>query len=42
MTPIVCIGNQHIDKKLKEIMKVCLTIELKTLQYHKHHNLLIF
>ena len=30
MTPIVCIGNQHIDKKIKEIMKVCLTIELKT------------
>jgi hypothetical protein len=30
MTPIICIGNQHIDKKIKEIMKVCLTIELKT------------
>ena len=30
MTPIICIGNQHIDKKIKEIMRVCLTIELKT------------
>tara|TARA_A100001015_G_scaffold317259_1_gene433769 strand:+ start:69 stop:1370 length:1302 start_codon:yes stop_codon:yes gene_type:complete len=30
MTPIICIGNQHIDKKIKEIMKVCVTIELKT------------
>ena len=30
MIPIICIGNQHIDKKIKEIMKVCVTIELKT------------
>jgi len=30
MIPIVCIGSQHIDKKIKEIMKVCVTIELKT------------
>jgi hypothetical protein len=30
MNPIVCIGNYHIDKKIKEIMKVCNTIELKT------------
>jgi hypothetical protein len=26
--PIICIGNYHIDKKIKELMKVCLTIEL--------------
>ena len=30
MNPIVCIGNYHIDKKIKELMKVCNTIELKT------------
>jgi hypothetical protein len=28
--PIICIGNYHIDKKIKELMKVCNTIELKT------------
>lgn len=28
--PIICIGNYYIDKKIKELMKVCLTIELKT------------
>lgn len=30
MIPIICIGNYHIDKKIKEMMKVCTTIELKT------------
>ena len=30
MIPIICIGNQHIDKKIKEIMKVCVNIELKS------------
>ena len=29
MTPIVCIGNYHIDKKIREMMKICTTIELK-------------
>jgi SpoVK/Ycf46/Vps4 family AAA+-type ATPase len=28
LNPIICIGNYHIDKKIKELMKVCLTIEL--------------
>jgi len=28
--PIICIGNYHIDKKIKELSKVCNTIELKT------------
>lgn len=28
--PIICIGNYYIDKKIKELMKVCHTIELKT------------
>jgi DNA polymerase III delta prime subunit len=26
---IICIGNYHMDKKIKELMKVCNTIELK-------------
>ena len=29
MIPIICIGNYHMDKKIKELMKVCNTIELK-------------
>ena len=30
MNPIVCIGNYHMDKKIRELMKVCVTFELKT------------
>ena len=30
MNPIICIGNYYIDKKIKELMKVCNTFELKT------------
>ena len=30
MIPIVCIGNYHIDKKIKEMIKICSTIELKS------------
>jgi len=30
MNPIICIGGYHIDKKIKELMKVCHVIELKT------------
>jgi len=29
MIPIICIGNYHIDKKIKELIKVCNAIELK-------------
>lgn len=29
LNPIICIGNYHVDKKIKELMKVCNTIELK-------------
>ena len=29
MTPIICIGNYHIDKKIKEMMKICISIEIK-------------
>ena len=28
--PIICISNYHMDKKIKDLMKVCNTIELKT------------
>jgi dephospho-CoA kinase len=38
MNPIICIGNYYIDKKIKELMKVCNTFELKTptnIQMHK-------
>lgn len=30
MNPIICIGNYYIDKKIKELMKVCYTFELKS------------
>ena len=30
MIPIICIGNYHIDKKIKEMIKICETVELKT------------
>jgi DNA polymerase III delta prime subunit len=30
MNPIICIGNYHVDKKIKELMKVCNLIELNT------------
>jgi len=30
INPIICIGNYHIDKKIKELMRVCYVIELKT------------
>jgi DNA polymerase III delta prime subunit len=30
MNPIICIGNYYMDKKIKELMKVCNTFELKT------------
>jgi DNA polymerase III delta prime subunit len=30
INPIICIGNYHADKKIKELMKVCHTFELKT------------
>jgi DNA polymerase III delta prime subunit len=30
VNPIICIGNYRVDKKIKELMKVCNTVELKT------------
>ena len=29
MVPIICISNYHMDKKIKELMKVCNLVELK-------------
>lgn len=28
MNPIICIGNHHVDKKIRELMKVCVTFEI--------------
>jgi DNA polymerase III delta prime subunit len=28
INPIICIGNYHMDKKIRELMKVCYTFEL--------------
>lgn len=28
LNPIICIGNYHMDKKIKELMKVCSVVEL--------------
>jgi len=30
MNPIICIGNYRVDKKIKELMKVCNAVELHT------------
>jgi Cdc6-like AAA superfamily ATPase len=30
LNPIICIGNYYVDKKIKELMKVCNLFELKT------------
>ena len=40
MIPIICIGNYHIDKKIKEMIKICSTIELKTPTSKQISNLL--
>ena len=29
INPIICISNYHVDKKIKELMKVCNVFELK-------------
>jgi hypothetical protein len=40
MNPIICIGNYHIDKKIKELMKVCHVYELKTPTSQQMHQLI--
>ena len=39
--PIICIGNYQINKKIKELMKVCHTFELKTPSNEQISSLLI-
>jgi DNA polymerase III delta prime subunit len=38
--PIICIGNYYIDKKIKELMKVCNTYELKRPSQEQMKNIL--
>ena len=40
MNPIICVGNYYIDKKIKELMKVCTTFELKTATTPQMSNIL--
>jgi hypothetical protein len=40
MNPIICIGNYHVDKKIKELMKVCEVVELKTPTKEQINNLI--
>jgi SpoVK/Ycf46/Vps4 family AAA+-type ATPase len=40
LNPIICIGNYHIDKKIKELMKVCNVIELKSPTKPQMNNLI--
>ena len=35
LNPIVCIGNYNMDKKMKELMKVCHVFELKTFTFEE-------
>jgi DNA polymerase III delta prime subunit len=39
-SPIICIGNYYIDKKIKELMKVCHVVELKIPTYQQIINIL--
>ena len=39
MIPIICIGNYHVDKKIKEMMKVCHTIELRKPSTNQIHHI---
>ena len=40
MLPIICIGNYHTDKKIKEMMKVCVKIEIKKPKNEEIKNLI--
>ena len=40
MLPIICIGNYHTDKKIKEMMKVCVKIEIKKPENEQIKNIL--
>jgi DNA polymerase III delta prime subunit len=41
INPIICIGNYHVDKKIKELMKVCHVFELKTPTKIQMSNMLV-
>ena len=41
MNPIICIGNYCIDKKIRELMKVCNTFELKLPTMNQINRILI-
>ena len=41
MNPIICIGNYCIDKKIRELMKVCNTFELKLPTMNQINHILI-
>lgn len=41
MLPIICIGNYHTDKKIKEMMKVCIKIEIKRPEESQIKNILM-
>lgn len=40
LNPIICIGNYHTDKKIKDLLKVCLSIELKKITDFQINNIL--
>lgn len=40
LNPIICIGNYYMDKKIRELMKVCHVFELKTPSMKQMSNLL--
>jgi len=40
LNPIICIGNYYSDKKMKELMKVCNSFELKTATNEEMKNII--
>lgn len=42
LNPIICIGNYNIDKKIKELMKVCNVFELKPITSFQIEKLLYY
>ena len=40
MNPVICIGNYYIDKKIKELMKVCNTYELVSPSRNQMHQII--
>jgi Cdc6-like AAA superfamily ATPase len=39
MIPIICIGSNHVDKKIKEMIKNCISIKLNTPSDHQIKNI---